>query len=152
MSPPLVNVSGVVFLESRTLPGIEVEQHYYQFTGEADRDTVLAVLVRVSADRDLIFYDAEHPQLTEPGAHITLVRSPDGLLAKSGGHGWSSRWVPITDQEAERYLESCIPYNSEPASERLTFSQPSNWRRLGSVSRSRWNSFRRYLNKRLKSR
>ena len=150
MSPPLIDVLGVTLLQSRALPGIHVVQHEYRFTAEADGETVSAVLSCVSGDRELTFFDAEHPQLSDPGAYISLVRSPDGLLAQSGNHGWPSRWIPITEQEAQRYLQACIPYNCGFESELLTFSQPSNWRKRRSVSRSRWNSFRRYLNKRLK--
>ena len=157
--PPLRNVPGLVHVASGKLAYIDVDRHSYEFGTDANYETVRAILNCVSDQRELTFFDAEHPQLSDPGAYISVVRStavtrpppagPDGLLAQRGNHGWSSSWIPVTESEAERYLLLCIPFHTASSAEQITFTEPSNWRRRRSVSRWRWNSFRRYLNKRL---
>jgi hypothetical protein len=147
--PPLTNRYGLVHIASHKLVGIDVDQHGYQFTPHADQDTVRVLLACISDVRELTFFDAEHPQLSDPGAYISIVRSSEGLLAQCANHGWSSPWIPIAQDEAVRYLHLCMPFHTPPSSEQLTFTEPSNWRRRRSVSKWRWSLFRRYLNKRL---
>ena len=156
---PISNVRGLLHVASRELAHSDVDQHSYQFSSEANYETVRAILSCVSDLRELTFFDAEHPQFSDPGAYISVVRStavtpgppggPEGLLAQRGNHGWSSSWIPVTEPEAERYLLLCIPFNMASSAEHITLTEPSNWRSRRSVSRWRWNSFRRYLNKRL---
>ena len=146
---PLTDLHGLVHIASRKLTGIDVDQHCFQFTAGANQDTVRALLASISDVRELTFFDAEHPQLSDPGAYISLVRSSEGLLAQRANHGWSSAWIPIAQDEAVRYLQLCMTFHTQPSSEQLTFTEPSNWRRRRSVSKWRWSSFRRYLNKRL---
>jgi hypothetical protein len=132
------------------MAGIEVAEHSYQFTPDAGYDTIRALIACITDVRELTFFDAEHPQLSDPGAYVHVVRPPGGLLAQCGNHGWSSSWIPIGQDEAERYLHLCIPFHTGPDAEQITFSEPSNWQRRRSVSKWRSASFRRYLNKRLK--
>lgn len=146
---PITGIIGLVSVASRTLPGIDVHQHSYQFTGDATDITVRALLAGVSEARELTFFDPGHPQRTEPGAFISLVRSPEGLLAQAANHGWSSSWVPIGQDEAERYLQLCMPFHTQPQSEQLVFTEPSNWRQRGSVSKKMSGSFRSFLAERL---
>ena len=157
--PPLTNVPGLVHVESGKLAYVDADRHSYQFSTDANYETVRAILSCISDQRELTFFDAEHPQFSDPGAYISVVRSTsvtraapapaDGLLAQRSNHGWSSSWILITEDEAERYLLLCIPFHTAPGGERITFTEPSNWRRRRSVSRWRWTLFRRYLNKRL---
>ena len=149
--PPIGNVPGLIHVASRRLAGTDVDQHSYHLNADADSETVRLLLACTTDLRELTFFDATHPQLSDPGAYVHLVRSPDGLLAQCGNHGWSSSWIPIEQAEAERYLRLCIRFHIPPDAEQITFTEPSNWRTRRSVSRWRWASFRRYLKKRLKS-
>jgi hypothetical protein len=157
--PPITNVPGLVHVASGKLAFSDVDRHSYQFGADANYETVRAILSCVSDRRELTFFDAEHPQLSDRGAYISVIRStavtrpppagPDGLLAQRSNHGWSGSWIPVTEDEVERYLLLCIPFHTASSAEHVTFTEPSNWQSRRSLSRWRWNSFRRYLNKRL---
>lgn len=147
--PPIAKLPGLAYVASRKLPDVDAYQHCYQFTIDADDETVRGLLACISDVRELTFFDPEHPQLTDAGAYISMVHSPEGFLAQAANHGWSSSWVPIEHEEAERYVRLCVPFHIQPQSEQIVFTEPSNWRRRRSVSRSRWAPLRRYLNKRL---
>jgi hypothetical protein len=157
--PPITNVPGLVLVASGKAAGSDVDSHSYKFGTDANHETVRAILSCVSERRELTFFDAEHPQFSEPGAYISVIRStavtrpapagPDGLLAQRSNHGWSGSWIPVTDDEVEQYLFLCIPFHTASTAEHITFTEPSNWGTRRSISRWRWNSFRRYLKKRL---
>lgn len=149
--PLMAKVPGVIYVGSRTLPFINVHQHSYQFTPDADDETVRQLLTYITSARELIFFDAHYPPPGDPGAFVFVVRSGDDWLARSGNHGWISSWIPIEQAEVERYLHLCIPCHTPPEGQLITINDPSNWRqKRQSVSTWRWNSFRRYLNKRLR--
>jgi hypothetical protein len=139
----------LVYVTSRTLQDGAVDTQYYHFTTDADEATVRAVLAPVSERCELTFFDAQHPQVTDPGAYIHVVHMVNRWIAQCGNTGWSSSWVPVTEDQATRYLLLCIPFHSPPNAQYVTLTEPSNWRQRGQVSTWRWNSFRRYLKRRL---
>lgn len=146
----VLDVPGLVCVKSQRHADSQLRRDSYQFTADATSTTVEALPSVVSEVCELMFFDAEHPQISDPGAYINLVRSPDGLLAQSANHGWSSSWIPITHEEAARYLRLCMPFNTPPSKHCVIIWEPSNWRMRRSISRWRWASLRRTLNKRLK--
>lgn len=59
-----------------------------------------ALLEAVPIGLNLRFFDHFHPQFSDPGAYIHIVKKPEGFVAMKGNHGWSSRWQAITAREA----------------------------------------------------
>ena len=58
----------------------------------------------------LSFYDPHHPQMSDPGAYVTIRRRPpnrDGkrwLEHRLANHGWSSRWAVQSAELMAAYL------------------------------------------------
>ena len=65
-------------------------QNDYQFTEEADVETVRVLPGCVYNGYELSFSDADHPPTSDPGAYITLARASEGFVAMCAHHGWSS--------------------------------------------------------------
>ena len=143
-------VPGITHVGSHTTPGSVLVQHSYKFEATADDKTVVRLLREVTEKRDLTFFDADHPRLSDPGAYITLVRSGRQLLAMRGNHGWSSSWIAISDEEAARYLTMCIPFNGPSADESVTTFEPIDPLKRAGVDRSLKSDFRAFLDARLK--
>lgn len=79
--PPIAEVAGLVYVTSRAFSDIGVEHHYYTFAPDATMDAVHALLNAVSDVRELMFFDAEHPQISDPGAYIHAERGPTGVCS-----------------------------------------------------------------------
>lgn len=63
-------------------------------------------------DHSLTFYDPTYPSPTDPGAFVTLTRSPDGsFLCKRANHGWHTRAEPIRLDDALALLVTAAPHH-----------------------------------------
>lgn len=61
------------------------------------------------------FFDYYHPQLSDPGAYVTLMKTVENNLCyKLGNHGWESDVNSITYERAKRYIFKNIEYNKSP--------------------------------------
>ncbi len=70
------------------------------------------LLELLDENKKLIFYDYYHPQLSDPGAYVTLYKNETGKLNYYlGNHGWGSKSFPITYSRALRYIKKNIEWN-----------------------------------------
>jgi len=146
------SIRGLEHAETRVHSAINVEQHLYRFTPDADRKTVNELLKCVHGLRELMFFDIDHPSISDSGAFIFVVRLASEWLIRGANRGWTTDWVPIARLELQRYLYSCIPSNSGTGRSYIEVSENENRFRSGKVDRSRRARLRRYLDKRLKRR
>lgn len=52
-----------------------------------------SLLAWLPPERELFFWDNFYPQLSDPGAGVSVQRSQDSFYYQLGNHGWSSRWL-----------------------------------------------------------
>jgi len=126
------------------------------FAEGATVDTAREMIEEMDDGETIHFYDHDHPTLSDPGAFVSIHRHDGALYAMCGNHGWISKWIPVTDPEAVRYLHACAPYNRGDAHDSLrgvhsyemslvTGDPPFD----GPVDRSPTDMFRVYLNTRI---
>jgi hypothetical protein len=149
--PELKNVPGLEHAETHRHPDVG-DQHFYRFTREADITTVRALLACIRDMRALMFFDAEHPTISDFAAYIFMLRVPGGFLVQSANHGWSSDWVPVTRAQAQRYVRLCIPQDTGSKDEQISFYELREPFKDRQIDRSRKSPFGQYLNERLKIR
>ena len=82
-----------------------------QLTSEFSLIEAEALVDLVDDDLRLLFFDAEHPQRSDPGLYCYLQRVDGELYAQGANHGWSYPWLRITDSSAARWLWLCTHYN-----------------------------------------
>jgi hypothetical protein len=150
--PELENTLGLEHTETRVLEDIQVETRYYRFTSGANRQTVRALLGCVHGTRQLMFFDDQHPSISDSGAFIFVIHPADEWLAQSANHGWSTDWAPVSLIEAQRYMQACIPCNSGTSRSYIAISNRDNPFYNRKIDRSRRSPLRKYLDKRLSRR
>lgn len=147
--PELQSVPGLHFLKTEELLGVE---NLYWVAPDADIETIRALLRCVTPTRDILFVDEGPPHLSgDPDAEffVLIVGHEDGLLAQRGTHRWASDWIPITAEEAERYMELCLLHSVSANSKEIRFKEPSNPLGRGKINPVPDSGFRVYLNRRL---
>lgn len=83
---------------------------------ESTVELVLNILNNIQEDISLNFYDFFHPELSDPGAYVTMMKTIEGNLCyQLGNHGWQSNINSITFERAVRYILKNIEYNKSPA-------------------------------------
>ena len=93
------------------VPGVQIksakrDKTNFVFTEDATRTTV-ANLVNLMVQGSFIdFYDSE-PTISDPGVYVTMKKAGDGFLFHFGNHGWTSKWIPASKDEAIQYLWAC---------------------------------------------
>jgi hypothetical protein len=122
---PFTGVPGVQFLDTRIMPQLPVRIHRFRFDTTANRPTAAAVIEAVVGARSLSFVDEEYPAENDAVA-IVAVRHQGALLAKCGGDGWSSNWVPVPTSELTMYLALCIQYLGLGSTEVCTIDEPAD--------------------------
>ena len=59
------------------------------------------------------FFDFYYPQISDPGAYVT-IRKENGLLEQQlGNHGWSSEWKPIAKDSLVENIYKNRNYNNK---------------------------------------
>ncbi len=145
----LEDIPGLHYLRTEKLFTVE---HTYWVAPDADMETVRALLRCVTPTRDLLFVDEGPPHLQgDPEAEffILFVGHSDGLLAQRGTHRWTSDWIPVSTEEAERYLEMCVLFGVRQHAREVRFSEPADPFRRGKINPAPDSGFRLYLNRRL---
>ena len=73
------------------------------------------ILGNMDANISFHFFDYFHPQLSDPGAYVSIMKTSENTLCyKLGNHGWQSDINSITYERAKRYLLKNIEYNKSP--------------------------------------
>ncbi|MGE3801836.1 MAG: hypothetical protein AB7H80_12525 [Candidatus Kapaibacterium sp.] len=57
------------------------------------------------------FFDYFHPQISDPGAFVTVHKEGEELKYMLGNHGWTSEWKPITRDSLIEYIYKNRQYN-----------------------------------------
>lgn len=140
----IVGLSG--FRDSNT-SGLKTT--YFAFSEQANVDTCAQLIECISDQDALWFFDRSHPQLSDPGAFISVQRDGDRLLAMRGNHGWSSHWIPITQVELVLYLHDCIAENTGTGIDSYELQLVQSKRLAGRVDASATADFRTFLNDRI---
>ena len=91
----------------------------FQATPQAGLATAEALVRLVEGSRRLVFFDAAHPRVSEPGVYVIFRETPDGIAVSIGNHGWSEGWLPLSVERATRYLALCLVFHGEESSERI---------------------------------
>lgn len=70
----------------------------------ADINSIYDLLTSLSGNEELHFFDYFHPQWSDPGAYVTVVKYNNKYLYKIGNHGWGSNWHFIDIHRLSRYI------------------------------------------------
>jgi hypothetical protein len=62
---------------------------------------------------ETIFFDYFHPQLSDPGAYVTVQRYGKDFLYMLGNHGWSGEWKLIEKKDLAEYLFKNKEFNAD---------------------------------------
>lgn len=82
---------------------------------ESDEELVRNLINNIHDNITLHFYDFFHPQLSDPGAYVTMIKTIEGSICyKLGNHGWQSDINSISYERAIRYMLKNIEYNKSP--------------------------------------
>lgn len=82
---------------------------------DSDNDLISRILENIDEYNSFHFFDYYHPQITDPGAYVTLMKTVgNNLCYKMGNHGWESEINSITYERAKRYILKNIEYNKSP--------------------------------------
>ncbi|HEY1399036.1 hypothetical protein [Roseateles sp.] len=73
-----------------------------------EADAALELLALLAAGHEVSLSDDDDEGLE--GLHM-LKHSPDGLVMRQGGHGWSGTWQPVAREQAVETILSLAPLN-----------------------------------------
>jgi len=62
---------------------------------------------------EISFFDFFHPQLSNPGAYVSVQHHGPSFLYMVGNHGWSSRWKKISKSKLIDYIYKNREHNDE---------------------------------------
>ena len=106
-----------------TIAGVHPRAHAYRaastdaillaLSQEFSQASAAALVAAIEDDSRLLFFDAEHPQRSDPGLFVSLQRRDGALFVKGANHGWSYPWVPIAEPDAVRWLWLCRYANAD---------------------------------------
>jgi len=69
----------------------------FQITGQTTKSEISAFIKSLPQKYALSFFDNFHPQISDPGAYVTIQKMGGGILAHFiANHGWSTEWREIT--------------------------------------------------------
>lgn len=115
----VADIRGIEVLSDTGLPTQATPQRIkFLFNDSVQRKHVWQLFSFLSERGSIFFYDAEHKQISDPGAYVTIERVPGEaavdleFIARYANHGWSSDWFPISRREAVEYLWMCHEANS----------------------------------------
>jgi hypothetical protein len=143
----ITSIVGLSGFRDNNTSGLRIT--FFAFSGQANVDTCAQLIECVSDQDALWFFDRSHPQLSDPGAFISVQRDGDQLLAMRGNHGWSSHWIPIKQEELVLYLHDCIPENTGAGLDSYELQLVRSKRLTGRVDASVTADFRVFLNDRI---
>ncbi|MCE7992483.1 MAG: hypothetical protein HEP71_10895 [Roseivirga sp.] len=82
----------------------------YFIPAEAINKRVVERVLEAFRPQDEIrFFDNNHFQISDPGAHVTVHKFKDSFVYSLANYGWSSRGQTITDFHLIRYILKSLP-------------------------------------------
>lgn len=93
-------------------------------TSSLQTDDVMNVLVELTVDYELVFFDYFHPQWSDPGAYVTVRRYKNNFVYMLGNHGWSSPWYATDINRLCRYIMKNKDYQNDSINIRRSLRQP----------------------------
>ncbi|MBC8173583.1 MAG: hypothetical protein H7X71_06730, partial [Chitinophagales bacterium] len=57
------------------------------------------------------FFDFFHPQISDPGAYVTVHKEKEVLKYELANYGWSSEWKTIDKDSLTNYIYKNRPHN-----------------------------------------
>lgn len=101
---------------AQNIPGIEVV-----FAKRAKRAAAVALVANIGEGKRLWFYDQQYDSPSDPGAFVLLLRTEGKLLAEWRNHGWSTDWLPLTEEQATSYLWACRKESTSGADNAINY-------------------------------
>ncbi|MBA3315458.1 MAG: hypothetical protein H0T47_19495 [Planctomycetaceae bacterium] len=72
---------GVRLIESRPWSG-NATRSWFTLAKALSRDEIAALLAELPAGASVQFFDIEHPEISDPGAFVTITRRPEEWTAE----------------------------------------------------------------------
>ncbi|MCP4139692.1 MAG: hypothetical protein GY755_05280 [Chloroflexi bacterium] len=103
-----INVEKKLIGEGTSLPIIVYD---IVFSDDTNHKTFMRLLAELPPETMFMFYDAEYPSPSDPGAFIKVKRNGNEYLMERTNHGWANGWESISFENLTAYLSKCQKYN-----------------------------------------
>jgi hypothetical protein len=90
----------------------------FVFNGDANEQTIMRLVSELPPDIVFMFYDADYPSPSDPGAFVSVRRDNDQYRIERSNHGWQKKSEPISAEKLVGYLSKCTKHNMGPDSMR----------------------------------
>lgn len=111
-------------LEIQNLKGLEVIEDIKTWWNEnpsfriridanTTKEQIKLFLETLPKNFEISFFDFFHPQLSDPGAYISVQANGSSFLYMLGNHGWASCWKRINKSKLIDYIFNNREHNEE---------------------------------------
>jgi len=83
----------------------------YQLDITTTKDLIGQVIDNLDERCAINFFDNFHPQISDPGAYVTVHKENGQLKYELANHGWSSEWKEISKDSLTDYIYKNREYN-----------------------------------------
>lgn len=81
----------------------------YVVADDLPADLAARILLALSPDRELGFFDPNYPSPSDPGAYVSARKTVEGFRCGIGNHGWSQQLPVESFDWLAAYLQRCLP-------------------------------------------
>ena len=83
----------------------------YPLDSNTPKDFIGQVIDKLDERCAIKFFDYFHPQISDPGAYVTIHKENGQLKYELANHGWSSDWKPISKDSLTEYIHKNREHN-----------------------------------------
>lgn len=104
--------------ELRELKGLQIKTVYdpssifkLKLSENSTKADIEMFLNSFPVEFEFEFFDFFHPQISDPGAYVTIQKSENDFLYQLCNHGWSTEWKRISKEDLIDYVFRNRDYN-----------------------------------------
>ncbi|TND08087.1 MAG: hypothetical protein FD123_2641 [Bacteroidetes bacterium] len=71
---------------------------------ESSREQIREFLQTLPSKFELSFFDYFHPQISDPGAYVSIQKMDNGFACMLANHGWSAEWKMMELEDLADYI------------------------------------------------
>lgn len=84
----------------------------FQLDSATTKEFIGAIVDKLDAKCEIDFFDYFHPQISDPGAYVTVYKENGQFKYELANHGWSSDWKIISRDSLVDYIFKNREYNN----------------------------------------